>query len=507
MPRRASARRPHLGGVLGVPGAPPGGFTIAALMRPARPGRERDALARTRADRRRARAPRPPHALGRRDPGTADRRRSGRARPPRGGVAPRPRPRADASSAAAAGTRTRPSRPRSPSSGYADCTATAFRPAYLAGARGGSARGARLAALSARRGCSSCRRRTRSAWRHARPSAGARPAYVHVYFHDTDLLDARRAARRSRRALTVLGRAGATDAARRRRPRPKRLLARPRCRSNMRSTPWRRRKHLPPRPRAGHRSFRRDIRRSKPYLLARTPLSQPAVPGCQPLLLIALDLLAVGARPLRRARAPRGLLRPHPIFWGILWRDAEADWLPFVALVTVLVFWQAGLYAQRERRAGFGRIVSSLVVVALLVLAFGLGTGHDFSTFGLIPTTLVITAVLDRLSSGRATTCVTPGGAPRARRPPPRDRRRRGRAPRPPAAHARVRARRDRLRASSASSAAAPSVDLDLPLLGRLETPPRGARRAPDRRADRHRLRLQRARAAPAWSSTRTAAA
>src|SRR6185437_7967148 len=50
----------------------------------------------------------------------------------------------------------------------------------------------------------------------------------------------------------------------------------------------------------------------------------------------------------------------------------EGKWLPFVALVTVLVFWQAGLYADRERRAGFGRIVSSLIVVALLVLAFGI---------------------------------------------------------------------------------------------------------------------------------------
>ena len=63
----------------------------------------------------------------------------------------------------------------------------------------------------------------------------------------------------------------------------------------------------------------------------------------------------------------------------------------------VLVFWQAGLYAERERRAGFGRIVSSLVVVTLLVLAFGLGTGHDFNTFGLIPTALVIATVLDGL--------------------------------------------------------------------------------------------------------------
>ena len=74
-----------------------------------------------------------------------------------------------------------------------------------------------------------------------------------------------------------------------------------------------------------------------------------------------------------------------PILWGVLW-DAEGEWFAFVALITVLVFWRAGLYAEREYRAGFGRIVSSLVVVALLVLAFGLGTGHDFTTFGIIPT-------------------------------------------------------------------------------------------------------------------------
>ena len=35
-------------------------------------------------------------------------------------------------------------------------------------------------------------------------------------------------------------------------------------------------------------------------------------------------------------------------------------------LVTALVFWQAGLYARREQRAGFGRIVSSLVIVSLI---------------------------------------------------------------------------------------------------------------------------------------------
>ena len=49
----------------------------------------------------------------------------------------------------------------------------------------------------------------------------------------------------------------------------------------------------------------------------------------------------------------------------------RAEWLPFLAPVTVLVFLQAGLYAPRERRAGAGRILAALVLVALIVLAFG----------------------------------------------------------------------------------------------------------------------------------------
>jgi exopolysaccharide biosynthesis polyprenyl glycosylphosphotransferase len=109
--------------------------------------------------------------------------------------------------------------------------------------------------------------------------------------------------------------------------------------------------------------------------------------------LVALDLsgLTLG---LYGAFTLRELIRGKtPILWGVLW-DAEANFLPFLALITVLIFWQAGLYALREFRTGFGRIVSSLVVVAALTVAFGLGTGYHFSTFGIFPTALVLTATL-----------------------------------------------------------------------------------------------------------------
>jgi exopolysaccharide biosynthesis polyprenyl glycosylphosphotransferase len=115
------------------------------------------------------------------------------------------------------------------------------------------------------------------------------------------------------------------------------------------------------------------------------------------LALIAIDLVSVGFA-LYGGLVLRELYYGNtPIFWGIIWTGRFEDWFPFVALVTLLVFWQAGLYAERERRAGFGRIVSSLIVVALLVLAFGLGTGHNFNTFGLIPTALAIAIVIDGL--------------------------------------------------------------------------------------------------------------
>ena len=109
--------------------------------------------------------------------------------------------------------------------------------------------------------------------------------------------------------------------------------------------------------------------------------------------LIALDLIGLTIA-LYAALVMRDVYYGNTVFWGILWREALPEYLPFVWLVTVLVFSQARLYARRERRPGFGRVVSSLLVVALLTFFFGVGTGHDFGTFGLIPTTTVIAMIL-----------------------------------------------------------------------------------------------------------------
>jgi hypothetical protein len=89
--------------------------------------------------------------------------------------------------------------------GYADCTGTAFRPAYLAEGEPrlvvdgptwlGLPGGTKLLELPS----------THSLGMAARATLGSLPPYVHVYFHDTDLLSARRRSA-LRWALAVLGR-------------------------------------------------------------------------------------------------------------------------------------------------------------------------------------------------------------------------------------------------------------------------------------------------------------
>ncbi|HKI91954.1 MAG TPA: sugar transferase [Gaiellaceae bacterium] len=82
-----------------------------------------------------------------------------------------------------------------------------------------------------------------------------------------------------------------------------------------------------------------------------------------------------------------------PVLWGLAW-DAEQSWLPFLTVVTVLVFLRAGLYAPREQRAGAGRVVSSLLLVTVITLAFAVGTGYQHTTFGLYLTAFVLGAVV-----------------------------------------------------------------------------------------------------------------
>ena len=276
--------------------------------------------------------------------------------------------------------------------GYADCTGIAFVPSYLPEDEPLLAAdeplwltlstGQRLLELPA----------THSLGMAARGATGSLPRYVHVYFHDTDLLSRKRrlalyfalellsrrcevtdldSAAKSLCGCPPSGRSPYTDI-------------------SVASEP------APSEQPAGAPEERRDlgdIRRAKPFVVARSQLRTVVFRVGGVALLIFLDICGL-ALALYAALALREVYYGNtPILWGVLW-EAEREWLPFVALVMVLVFSQARLYASRERRAGFGKVVSSLFLVALLTFAFGVGIGHEFSTFGLIPTTAVIAALL-----------------------------------------------------------------------------------------------------------------
>ena len=134
-----------------------------------------------------------------------------------------------------------------------------------------------------------------------------------------------------------------------------------------------------------------DIRSARPYLLSRTTLLAVARRLASVAALIAVDLLGLVLGVFVALILREAYLGQWPPLWGILW-ETETNWLPFLTVVTVLVFWVGGLYRRRELRAGLGQVVFSLVLVAVITLAFGLGTGYHFTTYGLTPTAVVLTA-------------------------------------------------------------------------------------------------------------------
>jgi exopolysaccharide biosynthesis polyprenyl glycosylphosphotransferase len=133
-----------------------------------------------------------------------------------------------------------------------------------------------------------------------------------------------------------------------------------------------------------------DIRSARPLVFG-TSLPAFVRRGLSIFALIALDVIGL-VLGLYGAFVLRALYYGDEILWGALWR-AESEWLPFLILVLLLVFWRAGLYAERERRGGGGKIVGSLILVGLVAVVYGVGTNRDFGTYGLAPTAVVLTGV------------------------------------------------------------------------------------------------------------------
>ena len=99
----------------------------------------------------------------------------------------------------------------------------------------------------------------------------------------------------------------------------------------------------------------------------------------------------------------------------------------------------------------------SVFLVAALSLAFAIGTGQHFTTFGLYVVARGVRRGADRPLSRRATRLLTGLPAARGRRAPQGDDRRRGGAARAPARDARRESRRHLLRLRRESASSAPS--------------------------------------------------
>jgi exopolysaccharide biosynthesis polyprenyl glycosylphosphotransferase len=133
-----------------------------------------------------------------------------------------------------------------------------------------------------------------------------------------------------------------------------------------------------------------DIRSARPYLFSRATLVAVLRRLASVAALVTLDLAGLILGLFVALTLRELYLGQWPPLWGIVW-ETETEWLPFLTVVMVLVFWVGGLYRRREARAGLGQIVLSLVLVGVITLAFGLGTGYHFTTYGLTPTALVLT--------------------------------------------------------------------------------------------------------------------
>ena len=105
--------------------------------------------------------------------------------------------------------------------------------------------------------------------------------------------------------------------------------------------------------RAGSPDGGDDIRRSRVYVLSRGALVGLVGRAVEHRGARRRRHARARARRLSRARPPLARLRRHDLLVAALGHGA-AEWLPFLAPITVLVFLQAGLYAPRERRAGIG---------------------------------------------------------------------------------------------------------------------------------------------------------
>jgi exopolysaccharide biosynthesis polyprenyl glycosylphosphotransferase len=122
----------------------------------------------------------------------------------------------------------------------------------------------------------------------------------------------------------------------------------------------------------------RDVRAKRPNLASALIHSRAIERSARIVSLLALDFLGVlGA--ILTALALKELIRSDFVFSEEL--QTALDYLPFVFLVTALMFARSGLYGQREARPGLTAIVAGLFWTTLVSVVFARVNGLEFSSY------------------------------------------------------------------------------------------------------------------------------
>ncbi len=95
--------------------------------------------------------------------------------------------------------------------------------------------------------------------------------------------------------------------------------------------------------------------------------------------LVVIDLAAL-ILGILTAFAGKLVLRDDPVDFGAIWLE-ERRVLPIASVVLVLVFARAQLYHARERRGQAARVIGSTALATVVVAAFVIAAGNDFTTY------------------------------------------------------------------------------------------------------------------------------
>jgi exopolysaccharide biosynthesis polyprenyl glycosylphosphotransferase len=134
----------------------------------------------------------------------------------------------------------------------------------------------------------------------------------------------------------------------------------------------------------------RDIRAVRPYFLRSLLNGTNYRRITRTLSLLLLDLIGV-YWSIYSALAVKELVQGNYVASQV--ENTASELVAFAYLVTVLLFARNGLYAKREVRPGFARIISCLFQVAIVSLIFAVIQDYDFSSYYLFYGTLIFASL------------------------------------------------------------------------------------------------------------------